>query len=72
MSLKKLFITVSTQNPNCPDNCFEIYEPVCGSDGNSYSNECELKSQRCKHGPSDLVIVDYSGKCTGKLNTIPI
>ena len=50
----------------CNDVCTAHYEPVCGTDGNIYENECELLVQGCyTHNPDLKVKLD--GKCKGNM-----
>jgi hypothetical protein len=46
----------------CPSICTEdIYYPVCGSDGITYSSNCSLEIEKCQEN-SDLIVA-YDGEC---------
>ncbi|CAG9855043.1 unnamed protein product [Phyllotreta striolata] len=51
-----------TAHCECPD-CPAEFEPICGSDGISYSNECKLRLEACKHRRNISVL--YEGPCNG-------
>jgi len=45
----------------CPEFCLTEYEPICGSDGNTYSNQCVLEATNCKTNSN--IKVASEGKC---------
>ena len=45
----------------CPTICIEQYDPVCGSDGVTYSNGCNLQVTKCSENP-DLQVIS-KGEC---------
>ena len=47
---------------DCPQFCPEIYSPVCGTNGKTYDNLCELKIASCRN-PS--IALRYNGACSG-------
>ena len=45
----------------CSRACNRMYDPVCGSDGKTYSNECMMQMLTCEKNV--VVTVDYTGEC---------
>lgn len=48
----------------CPEICTADYSPVCGTDGQTYSNLCMMRVSACKQGM--MIKVKSPGKCKSK------
>merc|ERR1712080_85057 len=47
---------------NCNGQCYKIYRPVCGTDGETYTNKCLLELETCKSGGQ--VQLKHPGACS--------
>ena len=46
----------------CPVQCPPGISKVCGSDGRTYSSECELKRESCRR--KITITISYQGSCS--------
>ena len=46
----------------CPEICTSLYQPICGSDNETYSNLCEMMVTSCTK--QELITKDYDGECS--------
>ena len=53
---------------DCEKPCPKIWGPICGSDGETYGNECLFEIAQCKN-PS--LTITHKGDCNSK-DTIPL
>ena len=61
-SYHNLFVWIQIKISDCPGHCNFEYNPVCGSNGQTYSNECVFRATSCETGSNGLTVA-YNGEC---------
>jgi hypothetical protein len=61
--------TDGTTTSPCSTMCTAMYEPVCGSNGLTYSNACQLQSAACS--TKSTITIAHQGECTAEEQPCP-
>ena len=51
-----------SDNKICPQVCLTEWKPVCGSNGKTYGNDCELERASCQN-PFETITKQCEGQC---------
>lgn len=62
----------SRHQEKCPEQCLELYKPVCGSDGQIYLNECYLQMENCRNGVEKMDMSECVSPSSCPTSCIPI
>ena len=56
------FPVLLSYSNDCPEKCEILYDPVCGSNGRTYKNNCHLARENC-FGTKEEVTEVHKGEC---------
>ena len=65
------FFTGSSGDTNdsddCKEHCPQLLRPICGSNGQTYNNICQMKVAKCKDKNKTLTML-HEGSCNVSQN----